>query len=168
MHSRVLKSFNIHHGRKNMATPPLTNDLHDEGSPQTLGRLLPPGAHTPGSPQHSTAGVGCAPISDRRFAPISQAQRHGLTHLRAHYVRTVRNLAPDFSFPSQWLVFTHQERPQETAARRNYPRGYPQSFSIKSVINRGNQPNTSGVFFTRHPRSGIREQGYARIDELQP
>ena len=48
-----------------MAAPPLTNDLHDEGSPQTLGRLLPPGAHTPGSPQHSTAGVGCAPISDR-------------------------------------------------------------------------------------------------------
>lgn len=143
-----------------MATPPLTNDLHDEGSPQTLGRLPHPGAHTPGSPQQSTA--------DMRFTPLSQAQRHGLPHLRAHYVRTVRDLAPDFSFPSQWLVFTHQERPQETAAMRNYPRGYPQLFSIKSVINRGNQPNTSGVFFTRHPRSGIREQGYVRIDELQP
>lgn len=150
-----------------MATPPLTDNLHDDGSPQTRKRLPHPGAHTPGSPQHSTTGIGCAPVSDMRFAPIPQTQRLCLTQLRAHYVRTVRDLAPVFSFPSQWLVFTHQQRPQATATMRNYPRGYPQSFSIKSVINRGNQPNTSGVFFTRHPRSGIREQGYARIDELQ-
>lgn len=137
--------YNISHPPRkgHMTIPQLATELRSKDSPQALRLLTHPGARTLGIPHRSTTRVGCTPVSAMDVTPLSQVQRHCLRHLRVHNERTVQKLAPVFSFPSQWLVFTHPEK----ASRGNYPRDYPPPLPLKAGPTGGINQMFTGIVY---------------------